>query len=254
MLGRHVEQLVTDADWMHDNGRASAGAILDVFAVEQAASFAILLDLVRGGWSIGDASINEQIRRFYDHLSRGLYAAAYEGCPATLGELERFLDVERRSRFLDGPSDMDWILPNEIIEGREGLLYVDYVCYEHGCEWASPLERDHSYRHIPKIVDLVGNLRAVGICDSDALADLATVWSEVDISDRNLHWQTVYKANQEVLSRLTQRCDKVEQTQLRRILNDWIHPLNFLAMSRINVSLTELQSQRESWLRSQYDY
>ncbi len=238
---------------MHGNGRAGSGAILDVFAVEQAASFAILVDLVRGGWNIDTAAVSEQMRRFYGHLPRGLYAAAYEGCPATLGEIERFLDVERRSLFLDGPNDVDWILQNEIIERREGPLYVDYVGYEHGCEWTSPLDRNHSYRHIPKIVDLVISLHTVGICDSDALTNLAYVWREIDIADRNLHWQTVYEANQQVIDQLTSS-GEVHQGHLRRILNDWIHPLNCLVMSPIRVSRTQLEDERDAWIRSQYGY
>ncbi|WP_156738572.1 hypothetical protein [Mycobacterium sp. E2699] len=251
MLGRYVERLVTDANWMQKDGRFESAAILDIFAGEQAASFAILVDLARAGWSISTPRINEQIRRFNDHLSRGLYVEAYDGCPATLGEIERLLDMERRSHFLDGPSDVDWIFRNAIIDHREGPLYVDYVRHEDRCQWVTPLERNHSFRRIPKIVSLVLSLRSAGICNANALDYLVEIWRPIEIWDRNLHWQTVAKANREVLVRVFEPYGRIEQIHAQRILNDWIHPLNWLDMSMIKVSHAELQQERNDWRNEQ---
>ncbi|MFL0289391.1 hypothetical protein ACJH6H_29685, partial [Mycobacterium sp. SMC-21] len=219
----------------------------------QAASFVILLDAVRAGWSVSSDVLNEQLGRFYDHLARGLYIEAYDGCPATLGEIERYLDMERRALFLDGPNDVDWIFQNEIVERREGQLYVDYVAYEHGCEWTSPLGRDQSYRRVPKVVDLVLSLRTAGVCNADVLDNLVDVWRQVDITDRNLHWQSVHRANIEIADDLLRRSRGIERVHIKRILNDWIHPLNHLDMSLIKVTRAELQARRDQWMSEQWN-
>jgi hypothetical protein len=47
--------------------------------------------------------------------------------PGTLAELQEYVDNHREEFYLDGPNDVDWIFRNEVLEGREGALYVDYV-------------------------------------------------------------------------------------------------------------------------------
>lgn len=124
LLGDYVSQLSKDARHMYDEDRSSAAGVLDIFAGEQAASFMILLDLVRAGWDAEQKNVNEQIKRFYNHLARGLYIDAYGGYPATLKELREYFYFLRRSHYLDGPNDVDWIFRNDILERREGLLYM----------------------------------------------------------------------------------------------------------------------------------
>lgn len=250
LLGDYVDRLQEDAQWTYDDGRSSSAAVLDIFAAEQAASFMILLDLVRVGWDADQSLVNEQIKRFHNHLARGLYVEAYGGYPATLKELRDYFAFHRRSHYLDGPSDVDWIFRNEILERREGPLYVDYVAFENECHWETPLSRDHTYRMVPKIVDVVLGLREIGICEAEALNQMADVWSQVDISDVQLHWQDVRKANLEVLSRLPITPDNRDRAWT--VVESWIHPLNSLDMTPIEVTHAELQAERDRWLSEQW--
>ncbi|TDO14614.1 hypothetical protein EV580_2747 [Mycobacterium sp. BK086] len=250
LLGDYVEELQADAQDMHDNGRSPAAAVLDVFTAEQAASFMILLDLVRAGWDADQLRVNEQIKRFQNHLARGLYVEAYSGLPATLRELREYLTFHRRSHYLDGPNDVDWIFRNDILEKREGPLYVDYIAYETGGKWETPLSRDHSYRMVPKIVDVVRSLHRAGISQEQALNHVADVWLHVDLADLDMHWQDVRKANIEVLT----RTGVTEQTKLdaQQAVEGWIHPLNMLEMSFIEVTPSELEAERDHWLNAQW--
>ena len=249
LLGDYVEKLQEDAQCMYDDDRSSAAAVLDVFTGEQAASFMILLDLVRAGWDANQALINEQIKRFQNHLARGLYVEAYSGYPATLKELREYIAFHRRSHYLDGPSDVDWIFRNEILDKREGPLYVDYIAYEDGCRWETPLSRDHSYRMVAKIVEVVCSLRRSGICEAQNLNHVADVWSHVDISNPDLHWLEVKKANIEVFS-LIGVSERTKADALIAI-EGWIHPLNTLEMKFIEVTSSELRAERDRWLGEQ---
>jgi hypothetical protein len=250
-LGAYVRQLEADAAVLHANGRGQAAALLDVFSGEQAASFAILLDLVRAGWDAEAPLINEQIKRFSQHLARGLYVQAYNGCPETLAEIEGYLRPYRVSLYLDGPTEVDFIFRNDILQQREGPLYVDYVAYENHCEWESPLDLEQPFRTSPKVVKLAISLLNVGICDPDALDRLRAIWRPIDISDKSLHWQTVRRANLGLLDWLQTQGRPCTAEDRKRVLDDWIHPLNFLDLTQIEVSKAELIADRERWLASQ---
>lgn len=62
-----------------------------------------------------------------------------------LTEAKRHVDRERRTLYLDGPNDIDWIFRNDITQRREEAMYLDYVAYrdhfhdEH--VWYSPNPR-----------------------------------------------------------------------------------------------------------------
>ena len=74
------------------------------------------------------------------------------------------VDDERRSPYLDGPNDVDWIYPNSITQQWMDDLYVGYVredSEEGGqgkCYWASPRVDDSMdtilRHHTPAIIRL----------------------------------------------------------------------------------------------------
>jgi len=108
LLTEHVETLHDDLLHLVEENRRRAAAVVDALATEEAAKVIILLDLVRSGWADRDA-VKRQIGRFYNHMARGLYARLTAGRPQDLNEIRGYADVLRRSRYLDGPNDVDWI-------------------------------------------------------------------------------------------------------------------------------------------------
>lgn len=241
-LAEHVSQLHSDAELLYEAGRVRGGAVVDSFAVEQAAAFLILLDLARVGWKVPQELMLGQIKRFYSHRQRGMYVEAYEGRPADLAEIEKFLHHFRRSHFLDGPNDVDWIFRNEIDAQRESALYVDFIASEDGDYWESPADRS-DYRHVPNIVGLVESMNKIGLCTTQSLNASADTWAEIDIADRALHWQTVLQANQKIISHL-EKSSSATESDARRVTSLWIHPLNALDFSPLDVKRAALDAQR----------
>jgi hypothetical protein len=126
-------------------------------------------------------------------------------------------------------------------------LYVDCVAYEDHCAWESPLARDHSFRLRPKLVGLVVSLAALRVCEVGALDHLAQIWRDIDISDRGLHWQTVRQANLDFLNWLDETNGPSLKADVLQALEHWIHPLNHLETTLIDVPKAALIAERERW-------
>jgi hypothetical protein len=183
-------------DLLHlvEEGRPRAAAVVDAVATEEAAKIIILLDLVRSGW-MDQNVVKCQVERFYNHIARGLYARLIAGRPQDLKEIRGYADMLRRSRYLDGPNDVDWIFRNEIQADREDSLYVDYVAAEDQCFWITPANRDEYPSLRPSlIIELAIALKRVGATSVEGLKIITDEWQDVMISD-DTHWQTVEAIN-----------------------------------------------------------
>src|SRR5687768_12506311 len=100
--------------------------ILKWIASEEAAKYLILLDAIRCPRDPAER-FSAQLRKFNDHLARGLYAEAYDWRPVDFKELREGIERECQAYYLDGPNGVDWIFRNDIKREREEALYVDYV-------------------------------------------------------------------------------------------------------------------------------
>lgn len=114
-----------------------ASAATRVVSEEEAGKYLVLLDVVRCARASGHTK-SKQLKRANNHLAKGIYARAAEIRPATFGELLDYVETLRRSDYLDGPNDVDWIFRNEIEARREEQLYVDFVETDDGDVWQSP--------------------------------------------------------------------------------------------------------------------
>src|SRR4051812_36897499 len=90
-LALSVAALEADASTLADSRRFQGAAVLRCFADEEAAKILILLDVARVGWK-QDVDVNVLMKWFYQHLARGLYTEAYNGHPADLAEVRRYVD------------------------------------------------------------------------------------------------------------------------------------------------------------------
>lgn len=84
-----------------------AAQILKTVALEEAAKYLILLDAVRCPRKPDMKKFSDQLKKFYAHLARGLYAEICDWRPADLRELRVNIERECRTYYLDGPHDVD---------------------------------------------------------------------------------------------------------------------------------------------------
>lgn len=253
LLGEYIARLDQDAEILYADKRRESAAIVDIYATEAAASFMILLDLVRAGWDRDQKIISEQVRRFSSHLARGIYANLYTGSPATIGEMEDYAKLLRQSHYLDGPSGVDWIFRNDIDAEREGALYVDYVQLEDGYQWETPMRQVGTHlldgRMVERVVEVALALRNIGVCEVGALDVVAETWRKIDITDHELTWLTVREANQDIVSRIIDA--SADRTDLRAAVEWWIHPLNAIGMKEEEVKISNLQGLRQQWVEKE---
>lgn len=259
LLAENVAALEADATTLGDSRRDRGAAVLRCFAEEEAAKVLILLDLARAGWR-DRAAVKVCLSSFYSHLARGRYVKAYDGSPADLAEVSRYVDHLRQQYYLDGPMDVDWIFGNEVLAGREERLYVDYVEDEHGDRrWTGPANRTaifdapfSSPALASTVVRLVTAMRRVGPLTEEGLAATRAVWDGA-VVDETMHWSVLQPLNVAVVEKLAVLLDRPYATEedreaLRYVVKHWIFPLTRLDLAIAKVDLADLKRERERWL------
>lgn len=109
--------------------RTREANVLEEYAAEEAAKILILLDVFRAPTARRSHVLHQQLKRFYSHHDRLLYAEAVKWKPMHRAQLQEYLDHIRRSHTLDGPAG-EFILPNGPVFERERKLYADVIAYE----------------------------------------------------------------------------------------------------------------------------
>jgi len=126
LLVEHVGALERAAERLRSEETPRGVEAITAIADEEAGKFLILLDVARCAY-LDAAKKRDQLKRCADHIAKGIYARVADIRPADFSELVRYVDLLRRSYYLDGPNDVDWLFRNEIMAEREERLYVDYV-------------------------------------------------------------------------------------------------------------------------------
>ena len=116
----------------HDSKRGYI--VLHLLAQEEAAKFLILLDAVRCPNKQSDKFSN-QLKRFNDHLAKGIYSEYYATRPTIFSEVKNWITEECKQYYLDGPIGVEWIFRNDILQHREESIYVDYVEIDNKHRW-----------------------------------------------------------------------------------------------------------------------
>jgi AbiV family abortive infection protein len=258
LLADNVATLDLDASTLADSRRDRGAAVLRCFAEEEAAKILILLDLARVGWK-DHAAAKACMQNFYSHLARGLYARAYGGSPADLGEVRQYVDQLRQQYYLDGPMDVDWIFGNEVLTNREERLYVDYVEDEHGDRrWTGPADRaallDEPYRFPAPpstVVKLVAMMHRIGLLTEEGLGATRAVWDGVAVDD-GMHWTDLQSINVAVIEKLMaggrQYATEEDHEAVRYVLQHWIFSLTSLDLTLAEVDISDLKRKRDRWL------
>ncbi len=104
LLHNNANEIQKSATLLFEANNHVASQILQLVANEEAAKYFILLDAAR--CPLGSAKRGAQLRKFNDHLAKGIYAKALDWRPDKLGALRRYVSTELDKFYLDGPSDV----------------------------------------------------------------------------------------------------------------------------------------------------
>jgi hypothetical protein len=250
LLAEHVATLREDVIYLAEGDRPRGRAVLAAQSEEEAAKALILLDLVRMDWRDRKA-VSRQIGRFYSHLARCIYVDAVQMRPADFREVRERVDWLRRSHYLDGPNDVDWIFRNQLIAEREDSLYVDYVHEEEGDRWTSPARKEGvDFGVDTGVQDLVGALHRTGCTSRAGLEVVAAAWTEQPIDD-DTHWQEVRAVNRSIVKKLAEGGHTLTDAMAddaRRLIERWHFPLAGIDLKEIEVPLAQLEADRARYV------
>ena len=227
--------------------------VLQNLSEEEASKYLVLMDSVRCPRQPGK-QFSIQLERFNNHLAKGLYAQAYWMKPASLGQLQEYLDPYREDLYLDGPSDVDWIFSNQISRRREEVLYVDYVAHEGGHTWFHPGIYDDDWMGSftltePGALRIAGLLHDVGLSTSDALATVADLWRSEEMFPE-MKWPKLRTLNEHTLDRLNSRSllQKRSNSDYLLLIDRWQFPLYTLDLSPLEVDIESLRDKQRLWI------
>jgi AbiV family abortive infection protein len=247
LLAENVATLGTDIDLLREEGRGRSLWILARQAEEEAAKALVLLDFARSDQNDQTGAVR-QLRNFYDHLARCIYAEVTQMSPADFAEVRRMVDSMRPSLYLDGPEGFEWIFRNRRIAAREEGLYVDYVTDEEGEHWVTPASGEEiSFGGpSPAVRELVGSLHRLGAMTERGLAIAARAWTGVEMTDAT-HWQEVVALNREVIVELIAEglAEHAGEADAAAVIRGWTFPLSGLDLSMIEVSRADLEAEQE---------
>jgi len=251
---------LANAKQIHDDhaslvsARRPRGAeILRLTAEEEASKVLILLDAVRCPRTKSTAQFSRQLHYFNDHLAKGIYAQYCGLRPATFGEIHRWVDLERKEFYLDGPNDVDWIFYNDILRRREETIYVDYVESERDHLWHDPTKFDElalsfvmpSRNPVFRLVTALGD---AGCLSSAGLALIAEVWRSIFIDD-DFSWDSLHERNVKMLEHMEQKnLLKTKGDDVRGVIvNEWLFPLYPLDLTKERVDKNGLRDLQQQW-------
>lgn len=247
--------IITNARRLYESARALSegkhfhGAhVLEALSKEEASKYLILVDAIRCPRAPGK-NFTEQLGRFNSHLVKGLYAEAYWMRPATLEQLQDYLQHYREDFYLDGPNDVDWIFRNDILRRREEALYVDYVAHGEDHTWSDPGYAMDFYNPTDTGSLLIaGLLHDVGMSTPNALAVVAEIWRTVAILPRT-HWSEIRKLNIRTLECLNSKglLQERPDSDYEDIVNRWQFPLCTLELSPLEVHIESLREKQRLW-------
>lgn len=251
LIVKNVTKLWDAAVILSEKKNEYPARLLEIIAEEEAAKALILMDAVRCPRKPDDR-FAKQLSRFNDHLAKGLYAYAYWLCPATLEELQTYVDRHRKEFYLDGPNDVDWIFRNDVIQKREGAFYVDYVAYDEEKRWYDPSALAEDIGLLdgrePASVRMAQGFYDAGFFTKESLETIAEIWRPSPPT-MNTHFQELRRLNSSTLELMKSRGLLVEppSSTYSWSIDGWQFPMYDFDLSQIRVSPSTLREQQNNW-------
>lgn len=238
---------------INDRNNIRGAHILRAVALEELAKCLILLDVIRCPRN-NDIQFTVQLKKFNDHLSKGLYINYCEIRPATFSEVKEWVEIHRREYYLDGPNDVDWIFKNWILQQREENIYVDFIESNGDHFWITPKRYDEyalkrfNLEITPDIIKLVYAMADCGFFKKESIKIIANYWRSIEIND-DLHWQLIREYNDYTLQLLNEKDLLNDQPKYKYVLikDRWFFPLYQLDMKIEKVNKNELRKIQEQY-------
>lgn len=234
-----------DAKQLYD-AKSNSYDILMSVAREEAAKALILFDAVRCPRQ--SEEFGRQLRRFNEHLAKGIYAEVCELEVCSKNELCKYLSSAREQFYLDGPNDVDWIFPNQILSRREGHMYVDYVESDGDYYWSNPFKLEKMFGHYrPRVLSIATALQSTGCMEPSALHATRRIWqqSSIDASSSYKELRAVNYKSLEELEKLD-LLDDSDDASIGMIVNNLPFPLYDVDLSLVKVDQKSLESIQET--------
>jgi hypothetical protein len=194
---------------------------------------------------------------FYDHLARLIYIDAQDWKPADVKQLQEYVDHHRKSHYLEGAVG-EYIMPNWSTWSRESMLYADIVTHADGEPmWNAPEAHAAALANRERSPWLVCQaLSDMGAFTRSGLDIVSSVWSQTQfVNDQ--HWSDTKRLTHEMLVALESVkliADAAREEQVQTLYHRWQLPMYCIEFKRIEVSLAELQAERDANFWSQAGY
>jgi AbiV family abortive infection protein len=247
----NAEVLYGDAEKALAGGATRGYFILRAQAEEEAAKSPILLDAARCPPGEGERR-SAQLRKFSDHLSRMICSEVCHYRPKDFAELEAGVADLREEYYLDGPSGLDWIYRNRLLQEREGTLYVDYVEGDGERRWDGPkdwfLEKlAYGGPLSPASLTMAARLGKAGFFTDDGIKNVADIWRPC-VPQSNDQWGKFQRLNVETLRRLGHDgpSDRLPSDDFVEIRDNWPFPLWPMETKLKEVRYADLEEARRA--------
>ena len=260
LIVEHAENLESTAVRLRAIDEHRAAAIVSALAREESAKVLILVDLVRCPRNKQDGR-SKTVKAFGNHLAKEIYADSCDWRPVDFAEVTRIVNRERRPYYLDGPNDVDWILPNYAKARRENRMYVDYVqdmtVADGEYDWVSPLP-DSLYREYgdatPPCLVVARALHRVGMTTPEGLAAVADLWRGFEPQPQTTR-QELRARNYESLVRASEARpnQEVDSQDAKVICHHWqfpLWPLDLRESGPAKADLADLRRDRAEQIKS----
>jgi hypothetical protein len=225
-------------------------AILEGLAEEECAKILILIDIIRCPATVVASRIGPMMKWFYDHLARLIYADAQNWQPASVVDLQGYVDLMRKSHYLEGEFG-EFIEPNSVIFSRESALYADVVGIEDSDPmWISPLrpKSEKPFPLEPQSFRIAKALSTVGAFTIQGLKILRDSWSGIDFSRSQ-----DYYVSRELCRKMLEKLNTAHLTaETQTLLYQWQTPMYHIDFALIRVPLEDLRIHRQTVLRSEF--
>ena len=159
--------------------------------------------------------------------------------------MTEFVDNESQTFYLDGPSGVDWVFVNSLINEREQNLYVDYLksfdTKKNDYSWRIPFEMDPivpEYK-TPECVQLSYYLSELGAKSPSGLSVIGRIWRNFE-PNSDTHRTELYELIDFTLEELRLLTTERENSNVEIFVkNNWSFPL-------WSLKIKEPQPQSES--------
>lgn len=248
-IANHVRALAEDLDACSNAGARWAVRLVENQVREEAGKFLLLMDIARNS-AIDSRELSDHLARAGRHLPKLLYAQMADYAIASRAEMDSAIDRHRRSLYLDGPNDIDWIFRNDLIEERENPMYVDLIEAEGG-ELVWWLPRDHDASGVvPLSVRLVLAVQDLGLVSPEGFAALGGAWAGFDAT-ADSHAVDWMRRTKEAVAHLPLAIADVDGRLTEKallVVERWPMPLIGFDLDFAEVTIQELQAERERLL------